>query len=149
MPNYPDPATALITWLVAALPAGPGQLLRRIVPEVPLDLLRPGNAGSLPCAVIARYGGSDDVPGLDDAAIDVDVYSLGTDPMQAREAAIARAEDIRRAIRVRLPGVQIGVGGPVVSRVRVISAPCIRPYDSLGQVRRAHAAYSIRFHSAL
>jgi hypothetical protein len=149
VPNYPDPADALIGWLVTNLPAGPGEALRRIVPELPLDLFRTGNAGSLPCAVVSRYGGFDDVPGLDDCAIDVDVFSLGTDPMQARTAALGRAEDIRHAIRTRLPGQQIGVGGPVVSRVRVISAPCIRPYDSLGQVRRAHAAYQVRFHSAL
>lgn len=149
MPNYPDPAQALIDWLVAILPAGPGEAIRRVLPEMPLDLVRPGAGGSLPCAVVNRYGGYDPIPGLDDCAIDIDMYCLGPDPMQARSAALARSEDIRHAIRTKLPGVQLGVLGPVVSRVRVVTAPIIRPYDSLGQLRRAQASYSIRMHSAL
>lgn len=149
MANYPDPAQALIDWLVATLPAGPGEAIRRILPEMPLDLIRPGAGGSLPCAVVNRFGGFDPLPGLDDASIDIDVYCLGPDPMQARTAALARSEDIRHAIRTRLTGVQLGIGGPVVSRIRVVSAPTIRPYDSLGQIRRAQASYGIRLHSAL
>ncbi len=149
MPAYPDPAQALIDWLVTTLPAGPGEPIRRILPELPPDLLRPGNSGSLPCAVVNRYGGFDPLPGLDDCAIDIDVYCLGPDPMQARSAALARSEDIRHAIRTLLPGRQLGVNGPVVSRVRVVSAPTIRPYDSLGQVRKAQASYSIRIHSPI
>lgn len=149
MANYPDPAQALIDWLVATLPAGPGKAIRRIVPEMPLDLIRPGASGSLPCAVVNRFGGFDPLPGVDDASLDIDVYCLGPDPMQARSAALARSEDIRRAIRLRLTGVQLGIGGPVVSRVRTVSAPAIRPYDSLGQVRRAQASYQLRLHSPL
>lgn len=149
MPAYPDPAMALIDWLVATLPAGPGEDIRRILPEVPSDLIRAGVSGSLPCAVVNRYGGFDPLPGLDDCAIDIDVYCLGPDPMQARTAALARSEDIRHAIRTRLVGQRLGLGGPVVSRVRVVSAPTIRPYDSLGQIRKAQASYAIRLHAPL
>jgi hypothetical protein len=149
VPNYPNPRKALVTWLVATLPAGPSHPIRRIVPEMPPDLFRTGNEGSLPCAIVNRYGGHDPLPGLDDAAFDVDLYCLGPDPMQAADAALDRSEDIRHALRWRLTGVQLGAGGPVVSRVQTISAPTIRPYDSRHQVRRAQASYSIRFHSAL
>lgn len=148
MPNYPNPRKALVDWLVVTLPAGPGELIRRIVPEMPTDLVRAGPTG-MPCVVVNRFGGFDPLPGLDDASLDVDVYCFGTDPMQASDAALDRSEDVRRLLRWRLTGVQLGIGGPVVSRVRTISAPAIRPYDSLGQVRRAQASYQVRLHSAL
>lgn len=149
MPAYPNFRKALVAWLVTTLPAGPGEPIQRIVPEFPPDLIRPGVTGSVPCAVVNRYGGNDPLPGIDDATFDVDMYCFGPDPMEAADAALDRSEDIRYLFRARLTGVQLGVGGPVVSRVRTISAPTIRPYDSRGQIRKAQAAYAIRFHSAL
>ncbi len=147
MPNYPDPAEALTTWLADIFDAGPhSEYFRRIVPELPADLF---TDTGLPCVVVNRYGGHDPIPGIDDCAVDLDVYCTGPDPYAARVAALARSEDLRRAIRVRLPGVQLGIGGPVVSRIRTISAPTIRPYDSRHQIRKAQASYSIRLHSRL
>lgn len=144
MPNYPDIETLLAAWLVDWLGAGPASpTLRRVVSELPDDLFG-GNA--TPCAVIERFGGYDTIPGLDIARVNIDVYCLGPDPLQAREAALARGEDIRRAIRLNLTGRTLGLGGPVVSKTVVMSAPTIRPYDSRRQVRRSQAAYELRLH---
>ncbi len=147
MPNYPDPVTALIDWLVVTLPAGPGEPIRRILPEMPTDLVRPGVDGSLPCAVVERIGGHDPYLGVDVVRINVDVYSLGENPMGARAAALARAEDIRRAIRIQLPGRR--AGGIWVSKTSTETGPTIRPYDSLHQIRRAQAAYEVVLHQPI
>ncbi len=147
MGNYPDPVQALIDWLVLTLPAGPGELIRRIVPEFPPDLMRPGNAGSVPCAVIERIGGHDPSLGVDVVRVNVDLYTFGPDPMQARAAALARAEDIRRAIRIQLPGKR--AGGVWVNKTITETGPTIRPYDSRHQVKRAQAAFTLTLHSPL
>ncbi len=149
MPAYPNFRKLLVAWLVDTLPAGDGLPIRRVLPEFPPDPFRPGNTGSVPFAVVNRYGGNDPLPGVDDAAFDVDMYCFGPDPFQAADAALDRAEDIRYLIRMRLLGRQLGVGGPAVARVHTISAPTLRPYDSRGDVRKAQASYSIRFHSPL
>ncbi len=147
MPNYPDPVQALIDWLVQTLPAGPGELIRRVLPEFPLDLVRPGAGGSLPCAVVERIGGFDPYLGVDVVRVNVDVYAVGPDPMQARAAALARSEDIRRAIRVQLPGKHMA--GIWVNKTSTETGPTIRPYDSLHQIRRAQAAYELTSHQPI
>ena len=146
MAAYPDVEQLLCDWLIARHGAGPDGLFRRIVTEVPPDMLA---FGATPCAVLERFGGADSVVGLDNPRVNVDVFCAGTDPLVARAAALARGEDIRRAIRLHLVGTALGPFGPVVSRVRVESAPTIRPYDSRNQIRRSQAVYEIRLHSRL
>lgn len=141
MPNYANPVRAFIDWLVVTLPVGPAELSRRAVPEMPDDLVRAGIGGSLPCHVVTRIGGSDPLLGLDVVRLNVDTYALGPDPMQAQDAVLERAEDIRRAVRLVLPGKRMG--GIWVNRTSTETAPTIRPYDSRNQIRKAQAAYGI------
>ncbi len=146
MAAYPDVEALLCNWLVERLQAGPQGVHRRIVPEVPDDLI---TDTALPCSVIERIGGYDHVIGLDVCRINVDTYTTGPDPLQARSAALARAEDIRREIRLHLVGKTLSLAGPVVSKVVVVSAPTIRPYDSRHQIRKAQALYQISAHASL
>jgi hypothetical protein len=135
VPNYADPATLLLTWLAATTPS----TARRWLTEPPDDMI-----ADLPIVVANRYSGADDLPGLDIAHIDLDVYATGPDPHAARAAALDRAEDLRRTIRRSLAGAVIA--GVAVQRVRTITAPTIRPYDSRGQIRRAHQAVQMWLH---
>lgn len=144
MPNYLDAETAFADWLAVELEAGPTGTHRRVVTEIPSDLF---TQTGMPCHVVARIGGADVALGLDVARLDVDTYATGPDPLQSRAAVLARAEDVRRAVALRLKGRTIGgIGGAFVSRVRVESAPTIRPYDSRNQVRKATASYELRLH---
>lgn len=135
MPNYADPATLLLTWLAAQTPA----TANRWLTEPPDDML-----GDLPIVIANRYAGADDTPGLDVAYVDLDVYATGPDPMQARTAALDRCEDLRRVMRRSLVGKVLS--GVAVQRLRVVSAPTIRPYDSLARIRRAHTSVQVWLH---
>lgn len=147
MPNYPNPTRLLQTWFADMLDTGPDGTFRRWLTSTPVDLHVVEN---LPTVVLTRYGGADGVVGLDDCNIDANVYCTGPDPMLAEDAALERAEDIRRAVRLWLVGTVLGdEGGPVVSRIRTISAPTIRPYDSRHQIRKAHYAFAMRLHSVV
>lgn len=144
MPNYIDTETALRDWLIAHLDAGPTGTHRRVLTELPQDLFSPTG---MPCHIIERYGGSDGLLGLDIARINVDTLATGTDPHETRAVAIARAEDVRRAIRLHLPRQALGgLLGAFVVGTSTITAPTIRPYDSRHQVRRVQAAYQISLH---
>jgi hypothetical protein len=145
MPNYPNVEQLLCAWLVDVLEVSPTGVHRRVLPEVPSDLV---SATGMPCHVVERFGGADVVPGLDVARINIDTFTTGGDPLKARAAALERAEDVRWVIVLRLVGKTLGgpTVGAVVSRVAVMSAPTIRPYDSWNQIRRASAAYEIRIH---
>jgi len=147
VPNYPDIETLLCDWLASKLPTGPDALFRRWVPEVPGDMF--ASSTGTPCVVIERYGGSDDIPGLDVARVSIDVYCAGPDPLLSRAAAKARGEDIRRVISLSIVGQTLGLGGPVVSHRRILQAPTIRPYDSRAAIRRSQGSYEIRLHSTL
>lgn len=142
MPTYVDAETALRDWLVEHLDVGPTSTRhRRVLTELPGDLFSPKG---MPCHVIERFGGADDLLGLDVVRVNVDTYATGTDPQETRAVAIARAEDVRRAIRLYLP--RQTIGGAFVARAATVSAPTIRPYDSRNQVRRVQAAYQIYLH---
>lgn len=147
MPSYPDIEERLCDWLAGQLPTGPDALFRRFVPEMPGDMF--GSSTGTPCVVIERYGGADDLLGLDVANLNIDVYCHGPDHMQARAAAKARGEDIRRVIRLHLVGAVLGLGGPSVSKVRTLSGPTIRPYDSRAAIRRSQASYSVTLHAPI
>lgn len=147
MPRYPDIERLLCDWLLDWLPVGPEQDFRQVQPEAPDDMFtHPG----MPCVVVERIpGGGDRVPGLDTARLSVEVFCTGPDPHAARAAAIARGEDIRRAIGLHIVGKTLGDDGPVVSWRRIIQEPVIRPYDSRGQIRRTQAIYALGIHSPL
>jgi hypothetical protein len=147
VPTYVDAESALVNWLAVILDAGPTGTFRRVVTELPGDVF--SNTG-MPCVLVERFGGADHLPGLDVVRLSVDVYCTGPDPLQARAAAIARGEDVRRAIRLHLPGRTIGgLGGAFVSKVVTESAPTIRPYDSRHQVRRSQASFAVYLHNRL
>jgi len=150
VPSYGDPAQLLCEWLAAFDWAGHGfeqPAAQRWLTEVPLDLQ---TATSMPCVVIERYGGADQYVGLDEPRLDIHLYAIAADPMQARSAALARSEDIRRVLRTRLVGRRLGpVGAPFVSRLATVSGPTIRPYDSLHRIRRAHASYALTLHQPI
>lgn len=145
MPTYIDAETALVGWLAEVLDAGPHGLFRRVVTELPEDVF---TDTGMPCVLVERFGGADDIPGLDVVRISVDVFCTGPDPLQARAAAIARGEDVRRTIRLQLPGKTIG-GTGFVSKVVTEAAPTIRPYDSRYAIRRVQASYAIHMHNRL
>lgn len=145
MPNYPDPVTALIGWLAELLGAGPESDHRRIVPEQPTDLLSAPER--LPTTVIERIGGFDPHPGLDIVRVNADTYATGPDPHAARSAALARAEDVRRAVRIELPCSDMG--GIWVAKTTVVAAPTIRFWDTGASIRRAQATYELTVHTPL
>lgn len=145
MPNYPDPVTALIDWLAELLGAGADGDHRRIVPEQPTDLLSAPE--HLPTHVVERIGGYDPHPGVDLVRVNVDTYATGPDPHKARTAALERAEDIRRAVRIELAGTDMG--GIWVARTRVVAAPTIRFWDTGAAIRRAQATYELVIHTPL
>lgn len=148
MPSYPDIERLLCDWLLDWLPVGPDEDFRQIQPEPPTDMFtHPG----MPCVVVERIpgGGGDRVMGLDVARINVDVFCTGPDPYAARAAAIARGEDVRRAIGLHIVGKVLGDGGPVISWRRVVQEPVIRAYDSRDQIRRTQAVYALGIHSPL
>ncbi len=151
MPNYADPATTVIDWLTTVIDVGydvrPAEGYRRLLPEDPGAI----NVDDLPLGVLTRVGGYDPHPGLDMVRLNIDTYCTGPDPMAARTAALVRAEDIRRAVRLWLPGALLPFdGGDVkVSKTVTESAPQIRPYGSRQAIRKAQAVYGIWFHRAI
>lgn len=150
MPNYPDPIEAIIGWLALHLGAAPDGEHRRILPEQPADLH--SAVERLPTTVVERVGGYDPHPGVDLVRFNTDTWATGPDPMWARAAALARAEDIRRAVRVEMPGTWLGDpdnGGIWVARTAVVAAPTIRPWDTAAPLRRAQATYQIVVHTPL
>jgi hypothetical protein len=138
VPNYPNPARLYVDWLATNTPATANRWLTAVPDTLTADL---------PIVVATRYGGNDPHIGLDIANLDVNVYATGTDPMQAEDAALDRCEDVRRTTRLHLPGRL--AAGVWVNRVRIIAAPTIRPYDSAGQVRRAHMAVALTLHQPI
>ncbi len=145
MPNYADPVEAVIGWLptVIDVAADSRTGYRRLLPEDPEGI----RVEQLPLAVLIRVGGNDPYLGLDVVRLNVDTYCTGPDPYAARSAALARAEDIRRAIRLHLPGAFLG--DLKVSKTTTESAPQIRPYGSKRQIRKAQAVYGIWLHRAV
>lgn len=145
-----DLEQALCDWLIAILDAGPTALHRRVVTEPPDDLLA---AAALPCHIVTRIGGPTIVVGLSEPRLDISTYATGTDPHTARAAALARANDVHRAIVLYLPNQHIGgvdgAGGGFINRVWVDTEPVIRPYDSRNQIRKAQAVYRFRVHRPL
>ncbi len=149
MPNSPDPATAFIDWLATLLGAGPEAEHRRILPEQPTDLH--SAVERLPTTVVERIGGYDPHPGVDLVRLNCDTWATGPDPYTARAAALARAEDIRRAVRIELPATWLGEAenGIWVARTTVVAAPTIRFWDTAAPVRRAQATYELVVHTPL
>ncbi len=147
MPNYADPIVALIDWLTTVITVARDATsdagYRRLLPEDPDTM----PVDDLPLGVIVRVGGHDPLEGLDVVRLNVDTYCTGPDPFAARSAALARAEDIRRAVRLWLPGQWMG--DLWVSRTRTESAPTIRPYDKSRTVRKAQAVYELRLHNPI
>ncbi|GAA0719861.1 hypothetical protein Drose_06155 [Dactylosporangium roseum] len=98
----------------------------------------PGNlATNVPLLVIARFGGADDKLTIDRPRIQIDVFASSED------AAEKLGEDVRAALRTRLPRYQHG--GAVVGRVETMSAPQLVPW-SASSVFRASARYQMTVH---
>src|SRR5688500_11116861 len=104
MPNYAVPVRALIGWLTTVIDVGHDVTsdagYRRLLPGEP-DMMP---VDDLPLGVLRRVGGRDPHLGLDVVRVNVDTYCTGPDPFAAEDAALDRAEDIRRAVRLWLPG---------------------------------------------
>lgn len=123
---YIDVEAVLVTWLA-------GNLGVRCVTELPANL-----QDVLPVVRVVRVGGTDRVPSLDRAVVDVDFYDAD------RPAAILLARRGHAALRFELPGSR--VAGGVVSMVGTVSAPSWRPYDDTA-LRRFGGSYEITLHS--
>ena len=145
MPNYPPPIKAFIAWAVDTLAVHPEGVHRRILREEPGDLLAAPQL--LPTHVVGRHGGFDRELGVDVIRVVVDTFATGPDPEQASDAAVERAEDIRYAVRVLLPGTDMA--GIWIARTRCTSAPAIRYWGKTGAVRRAQAIYELTTHTPL
>lgn len=122
---YVDIERVLVGWLSTALSC-------RVLTDLPANL-----AAEVPLVQIARYGGGDYLPGLDEVLLDVDAF--GPD----RASAVALAEAARYQLRFVLAGTQIG--GAVITRVETIEAPSFRPYDNTN-LRRFGASYRLFVH---
>lgn len=154
MPNYPRPGKLLQAWYPTVLDTGPQMPFRRWLTSTPDDL---HIVDQLPAVVITRYGGAPRVVGLDDCNIDVNVYVTGPDPMRAEDIALKRAGDIQRATELWLPAAVLTyfdedddeIEQGTVSRLRTISSPTVRPYDSRQVVKKAHYAFQLRIHAVV
>lgn len=129
MPHYADPVEVLIAWASDFLPS------ENVVDELPSHLVAVLAKG--PVHVVERFGGADDVPGLDIARIAWDTYALG------RSGALAAAERVRRAVRMTLPGRT--VMGCTFSKTATISAPTRRDYRH-AQIVLFTASYQLTIH---
>ncbi len=138
MANYPHAARAYLTWLATKTPS----TANRWLTSTPTNL-----TDDLPIVVCNRYAGADTHVGVDVVHLDVNVYATGPDPMLAEDAALDRCEDLRRVTRLHLPGRL--AAGLWVNKVRTITAPTIRPYDSAGQIRKAHMAVALHLHTPI
>ena len=105
----------------------------RVVTELPANL-----ATQVPIIQVTRFGGSDDLPVIDHAHVDVDTFAA------TRDASRALAEQVRAALRFQMPG--YASSGYAVQSVTTISAPRWVPYDDTG-LRRFVASYRITIHS--
>jgi hypothetical protein len=120
-----DVERLLVSWLGSALNC-------RVLTDLPANLVN-----QIPLLQIARYGGGDAAPGLDEVLLDVDAY--GPD----RASAVALAEQARYQLRFVLAGTQID--GAVFTRVDTVEAPNFRPYDNTS-LRRFGASYRLYVH---
>jgi hypothetical protein len=126
------PAESVIrNWLAGYLGAG-----FRVVTELPADLATV--VASTPVAQVTRFGGSDSLPVLDAANVDVDTFGL------SRAAARDFGEQVRGGLLFEMPGsVQ---DGAFIAAVSTINAPRWVPYDNTN-LRRFVASYRITIRS--
>jgi hypothetical protein len=124
---YADVETLIADWLTATL------TLRAGTGDLPTNL-----AYLLPYVHVARYGGADATVSIDAANVDIDVYA------STPAAAKTIAEQVRVAVRLRLPGHT--AAGLTVSRLRTIAGPALRDYEST-QVFLATASYQATVHT--
>lgn len=123
---YADVELLLGTWITT-------QTGIRCLNVLPADLI-----GDVPLVQVVRYGGADDNLTLDEAAVDIDCYT--TD----RTASFQLAEQVRSAVRLRLPGYHTAAG--TVADVQTVVGPSWRPYDNTN-VCRVGASYRVTVHS--
>lgn len=110
----------------------------RVVSELPADLL-----GSVPLIRVQATAGSDVVPTLDAAIVDIEAFAVG------RDATRLLAEQVRWAMRLVLPGSTVA-GAEYASKAFVAtveaSVPHWAPYDDT-DVRRFVAMYHLTIRS--
>ena len=110
----------------------------RIVSELPADLV-----GSVPLIRVQATAGSDVLPTLDEALVDVEAFAAG------RDATRLLAEQIRWAMRLVMPGSTVS-GAEYASKAFVAtveaSVPHWAPYDDT-DVRRFVAMYRLSIRS--
>ena len=107
----------------------------RVGTDTPANL-----ATALPFVQVTRFGGSDDVPSIDRATVDIDCYAA------TRSAASALAEQIRSTLRFATVGLILD--GALVVAVSTIVGPAWRPYENTG-VRRHGASYELIIQSRM
>lgn len=131
MPGYPDVDALLLAWL-------PTQVTATVFTA---DEQLPENlAYAMPLVQVITYGGTDDVVGVDESLVDIDVYAATLD------AAKDLASAVRTAMRLRLAADR--PSGVTVSKVRSVQRPAQRPYDSKA-IRRVGQTWSITVHAPL
>jgi hypothetical protein len=130
--GYADAELLLVGWLGPTL--APSYPTIRCVTDVPANL-----ADVLPLVQVTRFGGSDDVPTLDRAHVDVDCFAA------TRQGAHDLAEAVRALLRFYLPGRVLS--GAVIAKVITISGPAWRPWDNT-DLARFGAAYALTIHRA-
>jgi hypothetical protein len=123
---YPNVEKMLVAWLSTNVGV-------RVLTDTPTNL-----AQILPVVQVTKFGGTDQVPGIDVANVDIDVYA------STRDQAAGLAERVRYQLRMVLPGQQ--VAGITVSRVETIIGPSWRPYDNTS-LRRFGASYAFTLHA--
>jgi uncharacterized protein YggE len=114
----------VVTWLAAAFPNA------RVCTETPANLL-----DVLPVIQVQTIGGTDPVPNLDVATVDVDVFAAGA------VAAEQLAEQVRDSLRTNMQGKQ--VAGAFVAAVSTVNRPRYVYYSDDATLRRYVATYRV------
>ncbi|TAK89387.1 MAG: hypothetical protein EPO06_12050 [Burkholderiaceae bacterium] len=138
---YADPVKLLCDWLPLQEPI----FGVRTATHVPADLAPILADGPL-IHVTRPPGGGDDVPGIDVALIDLDVYLAGDGTNQDLAGAQRLAATVRGLMRFALPG-HTTSDGHRVSRVSTDMVPVELPYDPDTDITRYGATYRVTVHS--
>jgi hypothetical protein len=125
MSSYVDAELLIVGYLTTAFPAA------HVCTETPSSM-----TGQV--IQVERIGGSDTVPSLDPATVDVECFAA------TRIAANDLANQVRRSLRFASAGYT--ALGATIARVDTIVGPGWRPYANTN-VRRVGATYKITLHN--
>lgn len=134
--RYGDVERLLLDWLSSNV--FPGFADDAFSDELPTDLVF-----TLPLVVVSRLGGPiDAVPGVDRPMVDVDVFAAG------RDYTKQLARDAASAFRHQLTNVALSDGTTIVTAVRSIAGPAVRPWDNT-DLRRFGFTYALTVQSRI